>query len=67
LRVATGDNCLPIRETTSPQSREVTCAADGTLVSDLQSTTTIGGLQWASVRLPDGRKGYAVSSYLTGE
>ena len=67
LRVTTGINCLPIRASTGLRSRELTCAADGTLVYDLHNTTTVGGQQWTRVRLLDGREGFAVSSYLTLE
>jgi hypothetical protein len=67
LRVVAAVNCVPIRADIRVQSSELTCAADGTLVYDLESTVTIGGQEWSSVRLLDGRRGFAVSSYFTGE
>ena len=67
LRVMTGSSCLPIRTGTDVTSDELTCAADGTLVYDLQNTTTVGALQWSRVRLLDGREGYALSDHLSGE
>jgi hypothetical protein len=67
LRVVAAENCVPIRADIRVQSSELTCAADGTLVYDLESTVTIGGQEWSSVRLLDGRRGFAVSSYFTGE
>ena len=67
LRVTTTTPCVEIRLETDMQSEVLTCAVDGVVVQDLESTITAGAQQWNRVRLLNGREGYAASEFLTAD
>jgi hypothetical protein len=65
LRVTTSTPCVDIHADTTVQSEVLTCAVDGVLVHDLDSSVTVGQQTWQHVRLLDGREGYAASEHVT--
>ena len=67
LRITTGTPCVEIRTGTDSQAEALTCAADGVLVHDLDSTVTVGAQTWHKVRLLDGREGYVGAEDVSGE
>ena len=64
-RVATGSDCLNVREATNLQAKTLGCFADGVLLrltSDPQ--VEVEGITWVGVRTPDGQAGWVSGAYL---
>ena len=64
LEVATGGDCLNVREGASAASASLACYPDGVLLKDLGESAELDGVTWLKVATPDGREGWASAEFL---
>ncbi len=62
--VASGRDCLNVRDSASTSATSLACYKDGVLLRDLGETTEAGGVTWLKVATPDGRQGWASTEFL---
>ena len=63
LRVATGGDCLNVREGPSTEAAAVRCYVDDVLLFERETAETPPE-GWVAVRTPDGREGFASAEFL---
>ena len=63
-RVATGGECLHVREAPSATATRIGCYRDGVLLLERGETRTEGGVTWVAVTAPDGQPGWASAQFL---
>jgi len=64
LRVVAPGDCLRVRAEPGAAGRELVCAADGVLLTDLGETRETADGRWRKVRAPDGVEGWASDPFL---
>jgi hypothetical protein len=63
-RVATGTDCLNVRESPSASATSLGCYRDGVLLFDGGETRIEGATIWVAVTTPDGHDGWASAEFL---
>lgn len=63
-RVATGTDCLNVREAPSAAATSLGCFRDGVLLFETGETRIEGGTTWVAVTTPDGEDGWASAEFL---
>lgn len=63
-RVATGGDCLQVREAPSLTATRIGCYRDGVLLLERGETRIEGGVTWVAVTTPDGHDGWASAQFL---
>ncbi len=63
-RVATGSDCLNVREAPSVSATSIGCYRDGVLLFERGETRIEGETTWVAVSTPDGKEGWASSEFL---
>lgn len=64
VRVATGGDCLNVREEPSASAASLGCFKDGVLLADRGESAAAGGISWVAVSTPAGRPGWASIEFL---
>ena len=63
-RVATGPDCLNVRESPSASATSLGCFRDGVLLFERGETRIEGATTWVAVTTPDGTDGWASAEFL---
>ncbi|MBE0609991.1 MAG: hypothetical protein IH609_11450 [Dehalococcoidia bacterium] len=63
-RVATGSDCLHVRESPSASASSLGCYRDGVLLFERGETHIEGATTWVAVTAPDGQDGWASAEFL---
>ncbi|MBA4179458.1 MAG: hypothetical protein C0506_02620 [Anaerolinea sp.] len=64
VRVATGGDCLNVRDEPSVTATSLGCFKDAVLLADRGQSTSVGAITWVAVSTPDGRPGWASAEFL---
>ncbi len=63
-RVATGTDCLNVRESPAASATSLGCYRDGVLLFERGETRIEGATTWVAVTAPDGQEGWASAEFL---